>query len=215
MSSLAVRIVTNVSRSTQIGGKWLWFDFFFLFFLQGDLYQDVSVCPAWDFCMLLIPSLVLHRPITLQNCSPLWHVLNHNLLHLFFPVKEFIFSFHFSVSREFAAVVFFFSRQIWFRVRLETGKRVDSNAFSCGWLLIGDALCTFWDSHLQVLPQRWCFVIGLCHSLREAKHLISISVGWWHQTDKSWSILISNINKTKILPSKHVVHKPFLDTGVL
>lgn len=124
--------------------------------------------------------------------------------------------FHFSVSREFVAVLLIFWADL-IQFRLKTEKRADTSSFSCGWLLIGDALCTFLKSHLQVLPQRWCFVllIGMRHSLCETKHLISIFVGWWHQTDKSWSILISNINETSILPSKHIVHKPFVDTGVL
>lgn len=125
--------------------------FFFLSFLRGDLLEDVSVCLAWHFCMLLIPSLVLHRPITLQYCSPLWHVLNHNFLHLLLW-KRFLFFFHFSVSSEFVAVLFFWADLIQFR--LKTEKRVDTSSFSCGWLLIGDALCTFFEVSLAgVAPE--------------------------------------------------------------
>lgn len=211
MSLLVFKIVTNVTRSTQIGGKWLWFDYFFppRRFISGCFRLScVRFLHAFNS---LFGSASTHYSAELQ---PALTRLNSQPTAPFF-VKEIFFSSIFSVSREFVAVLFFWADSIQFR--LKTEKRVDASSFSRGWLLIADALCTFLKSHLQVLLQRCCFVllIGLCHSLCETKHLISIFVGWWHQTDKSWSILISNINKMSILPSKHIVHKPFVDTGVL
>lgn len=96
MSLLVFKIVTNVTRSAQIGGKWLWF----------DLYQDVSVCRAWLFLFFFFIACFLSRRLlpprsaTRQNRSPSVHVSNHNLLHLFFFVERDFF-FLLSVRREF------------------------------------------------------------------------------------------------------------------
>lgn len=52
--------------------------------------------------------------------------------------------------------------------------------------LTGDALCTFKEK-----PLSWKCCRGdgvVCHSWRETKHFIGILVGWWCQTEKSWSI---------------------------
>lgn len=147
MSLLVFKIVTNVTRSTQIGGKWLWFDSFFppRRFISGCFRLScVRFLHAFNS---LFGSASTHYSAELQ---PALTRLNSQPTAPFF-VKEIFFSSIFSVSREFVAVLFFWADSIQFR--LKTEKRVDASSFSRGWLLIADALCTFLKSHLQVAAE--------------------------------------------------------------
>lgn len=107
MSLLVFKIVTNVTRSAQIGGKWLWF----------DLYQDVSVCGAWLqafllFCMLLNPPVAARL-----STSP---ITTYCTFFFFFLMKE-IFFFFFFLFAEFVFTLLFSGR---FQFRLKIEKRV-------------------------------------------------------------------------------------------
>lgn len=109
--------IQNCDKCNQKHANWwkvalIWF---FFFCLSSEVIYIRMV--LFVFCMLLIPSLVLHQPITLQNYSPLWRLLNHNVLHLFFFCERDLFFFHFSVSKEFAAVLSFCADLIQFRLK--------------------------------------------------------------------------------------------------
>lgn len=188
MSSPVFRIVTNVIRGTQIDWD---------FSLRDHLYQDVSFCLVWDFCMHFNSrfgsacySILIRTVISLTAILPWKPICTLLKSHLNAPFVKEIFVTRYSLFPCCTLI----SGKILINFEMRKKRKVcllflqRRIPFDC-------QLCEIWkDGHKHVISaqaENWrCFVhffalsvtccrrvgvvvlTGMCHSLYKTKHLI-------------------------------------------